>query len=237
MKTKVFIPGRLASTRFPSKLTHRINGVPVFNWVIRAAVDAVGKQDVIVATEDGALADLAHIEGVRVVFTGSAKTGTDRVAMANEEVGAEYIVNVQGDEPFIEPGDIRRVFQVISSGDHDVLNCYCHTSARGNLNIPKAVVAPDGRLLYMSRADVPGSKTPCSSSLLKKQVCIYGFRKSVLEKFAACSEKTPLENTEDIEILRFLELGYRVEMLQVNDSVVAIDTPDDLERARLYAAS
>jgi 3-deoxy-manno-octulosonate cytidylyltransferase (CMP-KDO synthetase) len=235
MRTKVFIPGRLASTRFPNKLIQPINGLPVFSWVIRSAVAAVGEQDVIVATEDKVLADLANAENVEAVITGEAKTGTDRVALANDKVKADFVVNVQGDEPFIDPGEIRRVYELISSGAHDVVNCFCSTTERDNLSIPKVVIAPDGRLLYMSRADIPGSKTPATVQPMNKQVCIYGFRREVLEDFASFREKTPLESNEDIEILRFLELGYRVDMLEVKDSIIAIDTLEDLERARLHA--
>lgn len=235
MNTKIVIPGRLSSTRLPNKLLEEINGIPVLAWVIKASSEAVGSENVVLATEDVALAKVADKFGVECIMTGPAKTGTDRIAIANKSIGAEFIVNVQGDEPFIEPSEISKVFELISKGDSDVIGCYCSTKDRNNKNIPKVVTAPDGRLIYMSRADIPGSKNSVESYALKKQVCIYGFRKAVLEDFSSSIEKTPLEKIEDIEILRFLELGYRVDMLEVKDSIVAIDTASDLERARLHA--
>tara|TARA_A100001015_G_C14894917_1_gene674000 strand:+ start:231 stop:944 length:714 start_codon:yes stop_codon:yes gene_type:complete len=235
MSTKVVIPGRLSSTRLPNKLLADIKGIPVIAWVIRAAVEAVGTKNVVVATEDAALAKVADQFGVAHVITGPAKTGTDRIAIANKLLGADFIVNVQGDEPFVDPSEISKVFKLISKGEIDVLGCYCTTHDRNNKNIPKVVTAPDGHLLYMSRADIPGSKSSVESYALKKQVCIYGFRKAVLEDFVSKTAKTPMEKIEDIEILRFLELGYRVDMIEVKDSVVAIDTVSDLQRARLHA--
>lgn len=235
MNTKVVIPGRLSSTRLPNKLLKEINGIPVLAWVIKAASEAVGSENVVLATEDDALARVADKFKVEHIITGPAKTGTDRIAIANKLINADFIVNVQGDEPFIEPSEISKVFELISKGDFDVIGCYCSTRDRSNKNIPKVVTAPDGRLIYMSRADIPGSKESVELYDLKKQVCIYGFRKAVLEHFSSCTEKTPLEKIEDIEILRFLELGYRVDMIEVKDSIVAIDTASDLERARLHA--
>jgi 3-deoxy-manno-octulosonate cytidylyltransferase (CMP-KDO synthetase) len=235
MNTKVIIPGRLSSTRLPNKLLADINGIPVLAWVIRAASEAVGAENVFLATENVELAKVADKYGVEHIITGPAKTGTDRIAIANKSIGAEFIVNVQGDEPFVDPTEIFKVFELISKGDVDVLGCYCSTNDRNNKNIPKVVTAPDGRLLYMSRADIPGSKNSVENYALKKQVCIYGFRKAALEDFSSRFEKTPMEKIEDIEILRFLELGYQVDMIEVKDSIVAIDTESDLQQARLYA--
>ena len=179
MNTKIVIPGRLSSTRLPNKLLEEINGIPVLAWVIKASSEAVGSENVVLATEDVALAKVADKFGVECIMTGPAKTGTDRIAIANKSIGAEFIVNVQGDEPFIEPSEISKVFELISKGDSDVIGCYCSTKDRNNKNIPKVVTAPDGRLIYMSRADIPGSKNSLESYALKKQVCNYGFQKPV----------------------------------------------------------
>ena len=161
-------------------------------------------------------------------------TGTDRVCEIARKIDREIIINVQGDEPLINPKDILTVLEAARRNKGTIINGMCSIEEENdfrNPNVPKVVTSPDGRLLYMSRAPIPtGKKLEFKGAM--RQVCIYAFPKNVLREFGRKREKTRVENIEDIEILRFLELGHTVHMVEVKGSPVAVDTPEDLERAK-----
>ena len=161
-------------------------------------------------------------------------TGTDRVAEVAKIIDADIYINVQGDEPLINPQDIKSVIDEGIKYPKKIINCMCPIKNENdffNANVPKVVFAPNGELLYMSRAAIPANKTLTFLEAFK-QVCIYSFPKEALLNYAAVSSKTNLESIEDIEILRFLELGYKVHMIKVSDSSIAVDTPEDLSRVK-----
>ncbi|MHC1727614.1 MAG: 3-deoxy-manno-octulosonate cytidylyltransferase [Syntrophobacteraceae bacterium] len=235
MRFLVVIPARYRSTRFPGKPLADINGRPMILHVWDRCIAAVGEEQVCIATDDERIRDICRDGGARVVMTpDTCFTGTDRVFETSRQLEADIYVNVQGDEPLIAPEDLLAVIEAARLHPDDVVNAMCRIHADEDfrsLTVPKVVARPDGRLLYMSRAPIPGSKDAGFHGAMK-QVCIYAFPRPALEAFAGVKERTLLEGVEDIEILRFLELGFEVRMIQVSESSVAVDTPEDLERVR-----
>ena len=172
---------------------------------------------------------------MNVVRTSSeCLTGTDRVAEVSNLYSADFYINVQGDEPLIEPNDIKLV---IDAYLENPTCCFCGMTDIYlkedfyNPNIPKVVTDQSNKLLYISRAPIPTTKNS-EFSTAKKQVCIYAFTKEALSNFGQNNVKTCHESIEDIEILRLLETGFEIRMVDVSGSSIAVDTPDDLERVR-----
>ena len=161
-------------------------------------------------------------------------TGTDRVYEVALKRKAKVYINVQGDEPLISPDDIKAVIQASQKEPGITINVMCPINNETdfkNPNVPKVVTQEDGRLLYMSRAPIPINKKLEFKSAMK-QVCIYAFPRDVLMTFGSLKEKTPLEKIEDLEILRLLELGYKIRMIKVSSSSISVDTPKDLDKVR-----
>lgn len=233
MNIVIMIPARYASSRFPGKPLAIINGTTLLERVWDRCVPVMGEERVVVATDDQRIADHCADKGMQWVMTpGSCATGTDRLAAATASCPADLYINVQGDEPLIEPADIQKVIDAAKARPGAVVNAYCPiTDERDyqSLTVPKIVARQDGRLLYMSRTGLPGNKDGVFR-WAHKQVCIYAFPPEALRDFAAHGGKTPLEAEEDIEILRFLELGYEVEMVPVSGSSIAVDVPEDVAR-------
>lgn len=229
------IPARYQSTRFPGKPLVPLLGQPMVLWVAKACEKAVGKENVVIATDDQRIHYVAREFGFRSEQTSSsALTGTDRVAEVTRNLQTTTILNVQGDEPMVSTQDIQAIIEAHRSNPSLVVNGYIPLSPHENparTTIPKVVVDQQENLLYISRRDIPGSKTPearSNSTSYLKQVCIYAFSPGHLRDYAAHGEKTPLEAYEDIEILRFLEMGQRVKMVRTKTSSLAVDTPEDV---------
>ncbi len=233
MNPAIVIPARWQSSRFPGKPLAVIAGKPMLDRVYERCVRALDPSRVFVATDSDRI--FAHCEraGMGVVMTSEAcLTGTDRVHEAAAQIDADVYLNVQGDEPLVDPADIRAVLREWEAHPNAVVNAMCRIAAARdylNRNVPKVVAAPDGRLLYMSRAPVPTDKNGAFCGGMR-QVCVYAFPREALARFAAHGAKTPLEKIEDIEILRFLELGIDVRMLTVGAASLAVDIPEDIER-------
>lgn len=235
----IVIPARYASSRLPGKPLVPLQGVPMIVRTFRQCAKAVEADRIHVATDDTRVRDVCLAAGARVVMTGDCLTGTDRVAECARHLEADVIINVQGDEPLFNPDDLRRLIEASREHPGEVLNGVCEITDEAQFrsaSVPKVVTRPDGRLLYMSRAPIPTSKT-LSFERAWRQVCAYAFPRPALEAFAAAPAKTPLESIEDIEILRFLELGWDVRMVPLSTASIAVDTPDDVARAEQAIAA
>lgn len=231
-KVAVVIPARFKSSRFPGKPLAKIKGKEMIIWVAEIAEKAVGKSNVYIATENEEIVDTVKGYGYKVVLTSDkCLTGTDRVAEAALEIDADVIVNIQGDEPMLNPNDIKKVIEhKLAHPDH-IINCMAYLNKYEGVEdkkIPKVVTTLDNELLYMSRNAIPGTKTG-NGNTPKKQVCIYAFTKQELKQFTSNTKKTPLEFEEDIEIVRFLELGTKVKMVLVDSNSHAVDYPEDIK--------
>lgn len=233
MDPVIIIPARYRSSRFEGKPLVSLLGRPMIARVWDRCVGALPPERVYVATDDARIAQTCRAEGIQVLMTDeSCLTGTDRVHQAAQQVEAEIYINVQGDEPLIRPDDIRTVIAAARARPGCVINAMCPITDETDFRsttVPKVITRPDGRLLYMSRAPVPTDKQHAFRGAMK-QVCIYAFPRPALDAFAARGEKTPLEAIEDIEILRFLESGFDVEMVEVSGASIAVDVPADVDR-------
>ncbi|MCG9723416.1 3-deoxy-manno-octulosonate cytidylyltransferase, partial [Shewanella sp. Isolate7] len=227
----VVIPARYESSRFPGKPLVNICDKPMIQHVWERCCLAVGKDKVYVATDDTRIQTAVESFGGRVVMTSSdCLTGTDRLAEANQQLNCDFLVNVQGDEPLINPKDINSVINAfLKSGN--VTNAMCPIVSEQEFHsytVPKVTFSQSGKLLYISRAGIPQTKSG-EFKFGYKQVCIYAFSKDQLAFFYSNKFKTRHEQVEDIEILRFLESDYPVEMVEVELGSLAVDIPSDVE--------
>lgn len=197
--------------------------------------------DIYVATDDQRIVSECKNHGMQWVLTNSSCfTGTDRVAQVARGISAEWYINVQGDEPFLDPTGLQRVINsaLASTSEIAVVNAYAPIESEvefRSATVPKVVATAAGKLLFISRAAIPTDKS-LGFRGANRQVGLYAFRQPALAAFARESTKTRIESVEDIEILRFLELGYEVSMVEVPRGGIAIDTPEDLVVARQYLA-
>ena len=233
-QVKIIIPARYNSTRFVGKPLTDINGKPMIIRVVEIACETLGKENVFVATDDERISDVVEDYGYQYIMTTDCSTGTDRVAQASRLLEADIIVNVQGDEPLLDPNDIQKVIDCKLENMDSVVNCMSRfdSTEATNRNIPKVVSNFNNNLVYMSRSAIPGTKEG-HSKLVHKQVCIYAFTKDELDKFYQFGlkhGKTQIEWSEDIEILRFLELGINVKMLETYGTTQAVDIPEDVDK-------
>ncbi len=232
------IPARYASTRFPGKPLVPLLGTPMVIWVARACELAVGNHNVIIATDDSRIHEVAQEYGYTSQDSSpSALTGTDRVAEVAQRFPARTIVNVQGDEPLVSPHDILEVARVHQDQPDFVVNGYAPLGIEEDpqrTTIPKVVFDEHDSLLYVSRLDIPGSKSEYAGDedrTFFKQVCIYAYSQGHLAAFLSRKKKSPLEAQEDIEILRFLEMGQKVRMVRTQATSLAVDIPEDVAQA------
>ena len=235
MRACVVIPARHASTRFPGKPLVPLLGKPMILWVAELAARAVGQAHVYVATEDARIETVVREAGFTPLMTSkTALTGTDRLAEAAEMVDYDIYVNVQGDEPLLDPADIRRCIEIKAERPDMIVNGLAPIGPDEDpqsVNIPKVIANEAGVMVYMSRNPVPGFKEAKNApDSYLKQVCIYGFSRDDLRAFAGFGRKSLLERSEDIEILRFLELDRRILMYECGAGSLAVDTPEDVER-------
>jgi 3-deoxy-manno-octulosonate cytidylyltransferase (CMP-KDO synthetase) len=233
VRTVILIPARYASSRYPGKPLVPLLGKPMILWVAEIAAEAVGRENVYIATEDQRIASTVTGAGFHAVMTGDdALTGTDRIAEAAESIEADVYLNLQGDEPLVHPGDILRIRDAKLARMDCIVNGYCwlgDDEDPSSVNIPKLITNEADRLVYMSRAVIPGFKEGTRSPKgYKKQVCIYAFTRAELAAFRAFGRKSALESCEDIEILRFLELGSEILMVETQPGSLAVDVPGDV---------
>lgn len=233
MKYAVIIPARYESSRFPGKPLIDLLGKSMIQRVWERCSEAVDSKLVYIATDNRLIEQAAKSFGAQVIMTSSAcMTGTDRLAEANQKLQCDFIVNVQGDEPLINPKDIQTVISTYKNQPNTIINAMCRLKDEQefrSFTVPKVVTSKSGNLLYMSRSPIPVTKSN-AYDFGYKQVCIYAFSKEHLEFFASHQNKTKIEQVEDIEILRFLENDIPVKMIEVESSSIAIDVPEDVDK-------
>jgi len=207
--------------------------------VCRRAAAARGVDAVVVATDDERIATAVREFGGFAAMTNRAhRTGTDRIAEVAAGLPCEIVVNLQGDEPLIEPETIEAVIAPLMSDPMLEMSTVCvavsDQSDYDNPNVVKVVKDRSGRALYFSRAAIPHFRSDPGSRIpnpVYKHIGLYGYRRTFLLKFATLAQ-TPLERTESLEQLRALEHGYRIHTVETRYDSIGVDTPEDLERAR-----
>lgn len=233
MRSVVVIPARFGSSRFPGKPLVKLLGKPMILWVAELSSKAVGSDNVYIATEDQRIVDVVNEAGFQSIMTSNkALTGTDRLAEAAEQISADIYINVQGDEPLADPKDIIKIRDEKLKNIGFIINGFSWISKDedpNNINIPKVITNEVNDLIYMSRIALPGYKDEKNAPLsYKKQVCIYAFTKQELKDFYSFGRKSQLEKSEDIEILRFLELNKTIKMVETKPGSLAVDIPEDV---------
>jgi 3-deoxy-manno-octulosonate cytidylyltransferase (CMP-KDO synthetase) len=238
-RVAVIIPARYGATRFPGKPLADLAGRPLIAHVVERARRARGVEVVAVATDDERIARAAEGAGGKAILTGPAATGTDRVAEAARklEPRPEIVVNLQGDEPLIEPEAIEALLAAMEASGA-VMGTLARPLEPGELERPQVVkVVTDlaGDALYFSRAPIPHRRGGGESPLARAHVGIYAFTAAFLEEFTALAPGR-LEAEESLEQLRALEHGFRIRVADTGYRGFGIDTPEDLERARALLA-
>lgn len=232
----MIIPARIGSTRFPAKPLAKILGKPMIQWVCELSAKAAGEENVYVATDSEEIASVVRFLGYKSVMTSAdCLTGTDRVAEAMRRLSMPMAINVQGDEPLLDPELIKTVAERLMVSNGAVVNAASRVTDAEEMSsssLPKMVLSKSGRLLYASRTLIPGTKEAKNSpsQTVHKQVCVYGFHLESLKDFGPQAEKSPLEQFEDIEILRFLEADIPVEIVASESLSVAVDFPEDIAK-------
>lgn len=231
----IIIPARWGSSRFPGKPLAKINGKEMILHTVSGCVPAFGKKAVFVVTDDERISDVVTSAGYQVIMTPKDlkfETGTDRVAYASKKLDSYFVINVQGDEPLIDYNDILSVYNSLKVYPEYVINC-CSSIDDGdveNTNTVKVIRKPQGEFMYMSRSVIPHKKTDYHH---KRQVCIYGYNTTNLYSvFGEGRNRSSLESSEDIELLRFINdcYGTKIKILYLNNSYQAVDVPEDIEK-------
>jgi 3-deoxy-manno-octulosonate cytidylyltransferase (CMP-KDO synthetase) len=227
----VIIPARFSSTRFPGKPLAEIEGKPLIEHVYRRVEQARLVSRIIVATDDRRIAvAVERFGGTAIMTRNDHPSGTDRLAEAAQELPPDtLIVNVQGDEPMINPADIDQAVTAARIGDAEIVTLMTKIDSAelNDSNRVKVVTDLNGMALYFSRSKIPSGGT-CFL-----HVGLYVYRAGFLREFTKL-EQTPLEIAERLEQLRALEHGYRIRVVEVEGESWGIDTPQDLDRFRKF---
>ena len=234
-KTVIIIPARYGSSRYRGKPLVKILGRELVLRVADVCAKTIGKDNVYIATDSKKIVNKVSQYNYKYIMTSrNCLTGTDRVAEAAKKISAEIFINVQGDEPLVNPKDIKKIIASKKKYFNYVICGYDKIHKLQNpksLNLPKVVVNSKNELIYISRSLIPGSKKIIRKKKYFKQVCIYAFNSSELNKFYNLHKKSKIEKMEDIEILRFFDLGIKIKMIKLNSNSVAVDEISDVKKA------
>ena len=239
MKFIGIIPARYSSSRFPGKPLAILGGKPVIEHVYRQVSSVM--EDVFVATDDQRIYDAVEAFGGKAIMTRSDhKSGTDRICEALEKVGGSFdvVINIQGDEPFIQKSQLETVMQCFDDPRTQIATLgkpFESMEAVENPNSPKIVLDNDGYALYFSRSVIPFVRGKEHEEWLShfpylKHIGLYAYRTEVLMEVSKLPQST-LELAESLEQLRWLQNGYKIKVGLTNVETIGIDTPEDLQRA------
>ncbi|WP_296682668.1 3-deoxy-manno-octulosonate cytidylyltransferase [Flavobacterium sp.] len=238
MKIIAVIPARYASTRFPAKLMQDLGGKTVILRTYEAAINTKLFDDVFVVTDsDIIFEEIISNGGKAIKSIKEHESGSDRIAEAVQNLDVDIVVNVQGDEPFIDVDPLQKVIDVFkndSARQVDLASVMREITNEEDINNPnnvKVVVAQNGFALYFSRSVIPYPREKNVGVHYFQHIGIYAFRKQALLDFYSLPMKS-LEASEKLEQLRYLEFGKRIKMVETTHVGIGIDTPEDLEKAR-----
>ncbi|RYJ52095.1 3-deoxy-manno-octulosonate cytidylyltransferase [Flavobacterium petrolei] len=238
MKIIAVIPARYASTRFPAKLMQDLGGKTVILRTYEAAINTQLFDDVFVVTDSDLIYDeiLSH-GGKAIKSIKEHESGSDRIAEAVENLDVDIVINVQGDEPFIDAEPLAKVIEVFRNDldkKVDLASLMREITNEDDINNPnnvKVVVDQNGFALYFSRSVIPYPREKNVGVRYMQHIGIYAFRKQALLDFYSLPMQS-LEASEKLEQLRYLEFGKRIKMVETKHVGIGIDTPEDLEKAR-----
>ena len=248
MKTYGIIPSRFGSSRFPGKPLAELAGKPLVAWVVEAVKKAKSLDEVMVATDDERIVKaVEEYGGVAVMTPSELPSGTDRIACAlKNRLGHDFedddiLVNIQGDEPLIDPALIDSLVAKMKSGAYEMATAVTPIKSLNDYEaktVVKVVLAKDDSALYFSRAPIPCDRDhspDLATSLYVRHLGIYAYRGGFLKRYIV-EPQCELEKTEKLEQLRALYMGARIAVVRTDDEGVGVDTPEDAERvAKLLA--
>jgi len=236
MRNIIAIPARYASTRLPHKPLQELGGQPLILRTLQQAQKAKLAEAVFVVTDDQRIVDAVkpHHENI-ILSQREFKSGTDRIADALLPLNAEYILNLQVDEPFIDPLDLDAIFDALQNPQVDIATLKAEIKNPEDLhdpNVVKVVCRDNQEALYFSRAAIPHKQNcnPCGQ-IWYKHIGVYGYQAKALEKFCSLPPH-PLEESEKLEQLRALAAGLNIVCLETRGTHLGIDTQEDLNRAK-----
>ena len=233
MKVLAVIPARLASTRLPRKMLRHIAGEPLLAWVYRGVKRCSALDEVIVATDADEIRQYCEQQGFSVRMTSAShRSGTERVQEISTLIAADVYLNVQGDEPLTRPEHIDSLLEVMRRPGVEVgtLKTRAEEIDINNPSAVKVVTDGSGRALYFSRATIPFDRDGARPQYYK-HLGFYGYRKNVLDRFVRWPE-SPLERTERLEQLRYLDNGVPIYVGETPFDSVGVDTEEDLQRVQ-----
>jgi 3-deoxy-manno-octulosonate cytidylyltransferase (CMP-KDO synthetase) len=235
----IVIPARMGSTRFPGKPLIDLAGKPMIQWVVEAARRAQVTDRIIVATPDEEIIDACRRFGAEAMLTrADHPSGTDRLAEVSRLLRVDVLINVQGDEPLIDPTTIRACAEPLARNPIlEMTSVYasCAPDEMDSSAVVKVVTDQEGFALYFSRFAIPYHRNKRPGEM-KKHVGIYGYTRSVLARFSNWPVGE-LEAAESLEQLRFLENGVKIKMVHGQGSALAVDTPEQANEVRRVLAS
>jgi len=232
----IIIPARMASTRFPQKVLANVGGLPM---VVRTAKQVMHLDDVVVAADDEEILKVCKAHGIRSMLTSTThKSGTDRInecAQLLDIANDELVINIQADEPFIEPEVVELLIERLTLLKEYELpfvmsSCYnsINAEAAQDPNMVKVILDDDHNAIYFSRSLIPYNRSGAATYF--GHIGIYGFTKKSLHDFCTLDD-APLEDIEKLEQLRAIYHGKKISMVKVASTGFGIDTPEDLQRA------
>ena len=232
------IPARYGATRFPAKLMQDLCGKPVIVHTYQRVADTNLFDQVYVVTDDDRIEKAIHEVGGKVIRSQKEhNSGSDRLAEASKDLEVDIIVNVQGDEPFTDAENLKKVIDIFTNDSQrniavaSLMECMTNTEDIANPNNVKVVVNKFNEALYFSRSIIPFPRDPNIAVPYYKHIGIYAYRKDALQQFTQLPPSL-LEETEKLEQLRYLENGFKIRLALTNIPTIGIDTPEDLEKTR-----
>ena len=239
IKCSIAIPARIASSRLPGKMLKNLGGKPVIQHVIERVLQVRNCSQVYVVTDSIEIVGLAESLGVQGFMTSpSCHSGTERIVSVLNKISGDWIFNVQGDEPFIDPRWVEALIDKASSTEAPILTGVYRLKQMEdgfNPNVVKAVLDNKGHAIYFSRSPIPCVRGVAEEQWIEEttfwgHLGIYGYRRDLLEQYSQLSQ-TYLERAESLEQLRFLANGFKIATFEAPGRSVAIDTQEDLEKA------
>jgi 3-deoxy-manno-octulosonate cytidylyltransferase (CMP-KDO synthetase) len=238
MKIVAVIPARYASTRFPAKLMQDLGGKTVILRTYEAAIQTNLFDDVFVVTDSEIIFnEIVSHGGKAIMSLKNHESGSDRIAEAVANLDVDIVVNVQGDEPFIDSDSLKKLLEIFNNDTHkevdlaSLMREITDTTDIQNTNNVKVIVDQNNVALYFSRSVIPYPREENVGVRYMQHIGIYAFRKQALLDFYSLPMKS-LEASEKLEQLRYLEYGKRIKMVETTHVSIGIDTLEDLEKAR-----
>jgi 3-deoxy-manno-octulosonate cytidylyltransferase (CMP-KDO synthetase) len=243
MNIIAMIPARYAATRFPFKLMQMLGGKTVIRTTYENTVTTNLFDAVYVVTDHEIIYNEIKLHGGKVIMSKSThESGSDRIAEAAEKMDIDIIVNVQGDEPFVNKQMLEKLLEVFRNDDEQNIKVaspmkrFSDLSLVTNLNLVKVAVDKNFNALLFSRSVIPFCRDENITPEYYEHIGVYAFRKAALLQFTKW-KTTPMEAAEKLEQLRYLENGVKIKMIETEDAGVKIDVPEDLVKAEKYLQS